>query len=217
MSSTREQENFKAIQYSKTLQSPSYNPKDRASFTEFLNTFTSDDIIDGGLTYKFILQYSLISLLTQTIRSNRPVGSGHEILDGRLPTLYFKVKVHKADFQQTVRPNTHIDQPFLYSETQVERLYACSRPIVNHTACITTAIQKSAFLTSDIFETIEKLTKPFQVRRATYTLTYSPPTPRGSIKIYTADIVGFYPSTPHELILNAFDCFSRREPMNITS
>ena len=194
MSSTREQENLKAIQYSKTLQSPSYNPKDRASFTEFLNTFTSDDIIDGGLTYKFILQYSLISLLTQTIRSNRPVGSGHEILDGRLPTLYFKVKVHKADFQQTVRPNTHIDQPFLYSETQVERLYACSRPIVNHTACITTllcssllqpvinpAIQKSAFLTSDIFETIEKLTKPFQVRRATYTLTYSPPTPRGSM------------------------------------
>ena len=66
-------ENLKAVHYYKTLQSSINNPIDRASFTEFLNTFRSGNIlmVAALLTYKFILQYLLISLLAQAWQDNR--------------------------------------------------------------------------------------------------------------------------------------------------
>ena len=68
--------------------------------------------------------------------------------DDRLPTFYFKIKVHKASFQKCCLENTN--HPHLYhyqdcnnnnndddDDGDLEILYTCSRPIANHQGCIT--------------------------------------------------------------------------------
>ena len=109
--------------------------------------------------------------------------------DDRLPTFYFKIKVHKAAFQKCCLENTTHPHLFHFQDGNSSRsssssstinnddgdlniLYACSRPIANHQGCITTlcgnylkkiidpAIQVSKYLTEDVFDTIEKLTRP---------------------------------------------------------
>ncbi|KAI6649852.1 hypothetical protein LOD99_6402 [Oopsacas minuta] len=110
--------------------------------------------------------------------------------DDRVPTMYFKIKTHKATFL------THTTQhPEIYTYSNgAKELVEISRPIINHkntiTSCaskairnlITPIIQLHPYLTQDIFETISELSK------------LGPPE-----KIYTADVEAFYPNTPHEL------------------
>ena len=158
--------------------------------------------------------------------------------DDRLPTFYFKIKVHKAAFQKCCLENTTHPHLFHFQDDSssssssssttnnnndddgdLHILYACSRAIANHQGCITTlcgnylkkiidpAIQASEYLTEDVFETIEKITRPSATATATQLRTTPHPPRGGPATIYTADVAAFYPSTPHLQIKLAFDCF----------
>ena len=153
--------------------------------------------------------------------------------DDRLPTFYFKIQVHKAAFQKCCLENTTHPHLFNFQDDSIssttttnndddgdlDKLYACSRAIANHQGCITTlcgnylkkiidpAIQDSEYLTEDVFETIEKITRPSITATATQLRTTPHPPRGGPATIYTADVAAFYPSTPHLQIKLAFDFF----------
>ena len=109
-----------------------------------------------------------------------------------------------------------------------------SRPVVNHTGCVTSlctrflksnlerAISKCRYLTKDLFETVEPLREAIPPEQdllrqpctvtstSTSTSTSNTTSKRHTFKrfIYTADIKAFYPSTPHKLILEAYESFN---------
>lgn len=115
--------------------------------------------------------------------------------DSRPPTFYFKVKTHKPAFITSTTPHPEI---YIYNQTP-STLLPIVRPILNHKASIsclcanflrpllTPIINASPFLTSDIYQTINNLCQ------------HGPPP-----SLYTGDIEQFYPSTPHNLIKDAF-------------
>ena len=119
--------------------------------------------------------------------------------DDRIPTFYFKIKTHKTAFITTTTKFTEI----LAYDLGPKTLSKISRPVVNHKTSITTLtsqylrylitpiIENCTFLTQDIFETIDKLQSLGR-----------PET------IYTGDIEAFYPSTPHYLVLEAFNHYN---------
>ena len=120
--------------------------------------------------------------------------------------------------------------PVLATQGQHRYVRAISRPVVNHKGCITTlctlffqgplekVISKCRYLTKDLFETIERLRETIPreqhlLQQPCTVINTSNPlntTQRHTFPraIYTADIKAFYPSTPHALILEAYESFN---------
>ena len=115
--------------------------------------------------------------------------------DDRVPTFYFKIKTHKETFTSNT---TRFPEIFSYN-LGPKTLVKIARPVVNHKTSITCLssqylrkfitpiIEKSPYLTQDIFQTMDRLCR---LGRPDY--------------IYSGDIEAFYPSTPHSLVLQAF-------------
>ena len=118
------------------------------------------------------------------------------------PTMYFKVKVHKPNFQ-----TKEVMSPGLFEiKNTITQLAKLVRPIANHKPSITTLvsthlrplikpiINNAPFLCEDVHEVIDALGHP------SISLDH----------IHTYDIKS-YTSTPHQLILEAFEHYN---PMN---
>ena len=116
--------------------------------------------------------------------------------DDTIPTFYFKI--NKEAFETTTTKYNEIRAYNL----ELITLATIARPVVNHKTSITALtsqylrqhitpiIEAFIFLTQDIFETINQLQRLGR-----------PDT------IYTGDIEAFYPSTPHYLVLEAFNFY----------
>ena len=124
--------------------------------------------------------------------------------DDRPPTMYFKVKVHKPNFK-----SREVTSPGLFQiNNTLKEMSQLVRPIANHKPSISTLvsnhlrplitpiIKNSPFLCEDVHEVIDALRYP-------------------SISLdhfRTYDIKSFYTSTPHQLILEAFEHYNPDNP-----
>ena len=91
--------------------------------------------------------------------------------DDRCPTFYFKIKIHKDAFQNSLHHSGKYPEVYRYTlhMDNLDLFVGISRPVVNHTGCNSTlctsflkynlkrAISKCRYLTNDIFETVERL------------------------------------------------------------
>ena len=167
--------------------------------------------------------------------------------DDRCPTFYFKIKIYKDAFQNSIHQSGKYPEVYRYTlhMDNFDLFVGISRPVVNNTGCVTSlctrflksnlerAISKCRYLTKDLFETVERLReailreqdllcRPCTVTSTITSTSTSTSTSNTTSKrhtferfIYTADIKAFYPSTPHKLILEAYESFNPGERLEL--
>ena len=122
-------------------------------------------------------------------------------MDDRPPTFYFKFKTHKADFK------VQQDTPGIFLISQnTELLSKFTRPIVSHKPSITTLA--SSHLRPLITPIISNSPVEDVLEVTNLLFFHKPPA-----KLYCYDIIKFYPSTPHDLIIESFKFYNPTSTM----
>ena len=160
-----------------------------------LNQLYRNYLADNAMVFPPFKYFNDIQALRSLLADREP--NLKATADDRPPTFYFKLKTHKKAFNVQ-----EMYSPGLFEiRNSLTELSLLLRPIVYHKPSITTlvsshlrpllrqVIDNSPWLCTDIHEVMATLSHP-SINLDT---------------LYTTDIKSFYPSTPHDLILNTFD------------